>query len=496
MHRQRFLFPALCSLTFWRFALLPTCELSPAEAMSAVAGSLSAWTWSGTSPLLMLLAKAGMLVGGHTEFGVRFFAPLLALAASMLVWRLARDLFDEPTAAWSVVVLNVIPAFNLAAIHLTPGTVSFAGYAGLALSLAVALRHPARWHRAWAGAAVCMAALVFADAGNAIALAAVVCALVITPAWRSRLVQPEFWMVVAVWAAGVAAWLVWSKSHPGADGVTGWMPAWRIIPNAFRWLLLASPLLIYLLVRGLRQSLRQIRTAEASPSVLLLAGLALPLAFADFGWSVWRAWPDTGHAGWLLFASILLVRRLSRMPMASLRSRVTLRTAVIGLAAVQCLIVMRTDLLRSAGLPWSFAQRMDERRTYTRFLSADPSGALNGWRETAKIVRQVMGSDPAGGWQIVADRWQLAAPVAFYLGGDAKQFMRVFHLGTAGELRRLNQTSGAPDGKTLYLTDDAGSKAVPPELARSFKTTKIISIAEIMHGGHKVRTEKIFACLP
>ena len=71
MHRQRFLFPALFSLTFWRLALLPTSDLAPQEAMAAAAG----WGWGGAGPVLSLLARAGMLAGGHTEFGVRFFAP-------------------------------------------------------------------------------------------------------------------------------------------------------------------------------------------------------------------------------------------------------------------------------------------------------------------------------------------------------------------------------------------------------------------------------------
>ena len=40
-------------------------------------------------PLVPLFARLGMWLGGADEFGLRFFAPLLALAASLVVWRLA-----------------------------------------------------------------------------------------------------------------------------------------------------------------------------------------------------------------------------------------------------------------------------------------------------------------------------------------------------------------------------------------------------------------------
>jgi hypothetical protein len=61
-------------------------------------------------PGLKHLVAAGMLIGGAGEFGARFFAPLLALAASLAVWRLMRGLFDVQIAGWAVVIVNVLPA--------------------------------------------------------------------------------------------------------------------------------------------------------------------------------------------------------------------------------------------------------------------------------------------------------------------------------------------------------------------------------------------------
>ncbi len=479
MQRQRYLFPALALLTVWRLVLLPTCELSPAEAMAAEAG----WSWLGTAPLLTLLAKIGMAVSGHSEYGVRLFAPLLALATSVMVFRLARELFDEQTAAWSVVILNVIPAFNLAAIHLTPASLGFAGYAGLALSLSIALRRSAKWHRAWIGAAASMGVLVFGDGANVAALAAVVCALWITPVWRQRLAHPEFWLVVAVWLAGIISWVSWNVAHhwPGVN-IAGWLPDWRLVPNVFRCLLLGSPLLIYLAAREMRGALVTIRAGTCRAETSLLIGLAFPLMLGDLACGVWRPWPDAGLGAWHLFAAVLLAQWSTRMITHSLGSKVTLRTLAIALAGFQSLLVMRTDLVRSAGIPWAFTQRLDDRRVFTRFLSADPTGNLHGWRESAKLVRQVIDSSPDNEWTVLADRWQLAAPLSFYLGRE---------IGVADALAG----QGASPRSALFITDDVRCKRVPASLARHFEKTETLSIAEIMHGGHKVRTVKIFACL-
>jgi Dolichyl-phosphate-mannose-protein mannosyltransferase len=496
MQRQRFLFSALAVLTVWRFALLPTCDLSPSEAMSAVAAAQPGWTWQGTSPLLTILARIGMLVCGHSEYGVRLFAPLLALAASLLTWRLAKELFDEQAAAWSVVILNVIPAFNLSAIYLTVGSVAFAAHAGLALSLALALRRSDKWHRAWIGAAGCMAALVFADGGNFVALAAAVCALLITPAWRQRLVTPEFWIVVAAWGAGIVAWALWIHSHDWLlGGLGGWWPEWRIVPDLFRWLLLASPVLVYLIWLECRHLGKGIRYGALDTHTQFVFGFVIPLLVADFAWGTWRGWPDTGHATWLLFTAVLLARRNWQVLPVSTEAKISIRTTALALAAAQSLLLMRTDLFRSAGLPWAFSQRMDERHTYTRFHFADPSGNMNGWRETAKIVSKIIASDPKNEWFLIADQWQLAAPVAFYLGKGVRPAVRIHQNGTVAEWPRHDRMLARPGGNALFITDDVRCKAVPPAVARSFEQTKIISIADIMHGGHKVRTLKIFACL-
>ncbi|MFM2143912.1 MAG: hypothetical protein RLZZ476_2456, partial [Verrucomicrobiota bacterium] len=73
MQRQRFLFLGLGLLTLWRWALLPTVELAPEEAFTALRAQHGWWGALEGGVLLPLLVKAGTAVFGVSEFGVRFF---------------------------------------------------------------------------------------------------------------------------------------------------------------------------------------------------------------------------------------------------------------------------------------------------------------------------------------------------------------------------------------------------------------------------------------
>lgn len=55
----------------------------------------------------------------------RFVWPVAAAIAGWLVWKLAGELADERAAAWSLVSLNVLPVFNIAAVTVGPEMPAF-----------------------------------------------------------------------------------------------------------------------------------------------------------------------------------------------------------------------------------------------------------------------------------------------------------------------------------------------------------------------------------
>lgn len=473
MQRQRFLFAALGLLTLWRWALLPTLELAPEEALAVFqikhgqAGGLHTG-----GPLLQLFVWLGTQIGGVSEFGVRFFAPLLALVASLAVWRLARSLFDVQIAGWAVVIVNVLPAFSIAAVTLTPATVLFALVPVIALCVRWALLHAHPLHWAWWAAGIGVLCATLTEPPALGVLAAVMFVFVLPQRLRHHLRSPGFAVIVVSWLLGVGFWL-W-------EGAAFTWPEWRVVPNVLRWSLLASPLLIVLFVLAARMSWD--RAVLVSQRSLPLAML-LPLAVVDFFFGPNRRWPDTGDAVWMVFAAILLAHRSAVLGGVAVEQRVSLRTVALVLAALQGAFLLQTDFPRTLGLRWSFSRQTEGTSDYTHFFTADPSRSMRGWREGAKLVAAALAQNQRdGSWFILASDWRLAVELDHYL--HSKESVKSLD----GD---LSEQAGR---SAIFVTDDPAAVAPPTALKTRFARVEVLSVARVMHAGNEVRWLKIFAC--
>lgn len=473
MQRQRFLFAALGLLTLWRWALLPTLELAPDEALAAFRvkhGSVGGAHELG--PLVTLLAGLGMKIGGAGEFGLRFFAPLLALAASLAVWRLMRGLFDAQIAGWAVVIMNVLPAFNISAVTLTSSTIVFALVPATALCLRMALTHAQPLHWAWWAASACVLGATLAQPPAMAVMAAVVMVFALPERLRHHLHANGFVVIAAFWLVGIVCWL-WN----GANFV--W-PEWRLIPNLLRWIVLASPLLLVLFVMAVRMAFD--RATLMSQRSLPLAML-LPLAALDLMYGPNHRWPDMGGAVWMLFAAMLLAHRGSVLGGIASEERISLRTIAFVLAALQSAFLLQTDLPRTLGLPWRFSRQTGATSDYAHFFTADPSRAMRGWREGAKLVSAALKqSNRDGSWFVLASDWRLAVEFDHYLGQNEP-------------VKSLDDDLRGFAGRSaIFVTDDPAAIAPPEVLKARFERTEVLSVARVMHAGNEVRWLKIFAC--
>lgn len=484
MQRQRFLFAALGLLTLWRWALLPTLELSPDEALAVFGGNHDAvGAPPGAGPLVSWVARLGMLVPGPGELGVRFCAPLLALVASLAVWRLMRGMFDAQIAAWAVVILNVLPAFNLAAVTLTSSTLVFALVPLAALCLRIALAHAQPLHWAWWATAACVAGTVLAQPPGLGALAAVVLALALPQRLRHHLRGHGFGVIAAAWLLAFIGGALWR-------GGVGWAwPEWRLVPNLFRWVVLGSPLMLVLFVLAARLAFD--RATLLSHRIIPLA-MMLPLALVDFFYGPPQRWPDMGGAVWMVFAAMLLAHRGTVLGGIASEERIGLRTIAIVLAALQSAFLLQTDLPRTLGLRWRFAPSTAAGTDYLHLFSADPSGAMHGWKECAKLVSAALEQqdesdaplDPAAetSWFVLADDWRLVVELDHYAG-------RWEPVHWTGEKLANRAGWGA-----IYVTDDPAAITPPAAVQARFQRWEILSVARIMHAGNEVRWLKIFAC--
>ncbi len=530
MRRQPLLLAALGLMTLWRLALLPTVEFSPEEAFVAMRAT-QPWSadFSLHGPLLVWISRVTLMVGGPDTWGVRLAAPFLALITSLLTWHLARRTFDAAIAGWAVVVLNVFPAFNLAAVSWTPATLLFPVTAGLALAIHSLSQLPAqlpvaraRRQQAWVmlGVGACVAPLATPAAWLPLGLGLLFFSLR-SGLPRSVLRERGFWLACGLALLPAILWLHWQQAHhwPSLEP-SRWLPDGRLIPGWFRWLVLTSPLLLTLLFWTLfAQGLHRKNVPAGSLALKpLLLGVGLPLALGDLLWHADSPWPDTGLASWQLLAAVLLAHPLMVNPLLQTVDRVSWRTISLLLAALQCVFLLNSDFARATGLPWAFEQRLDRSSSpWLHLLSRDPAGSQRGWQPSGRLVADVLidtqlRSPQEGRYFVVASHWRLAAALHQALPADAPclwpgpDYPRVHapqdpmdwshpfaHL-PRYDARQPDGSSAFAGRDALYVSDDPTRRSPPAGIRAAFARTELLSVAQVMHAGQPVRELKIFAC--
>ena len=90
-------------------------------------------------PMVAWLIRGGTALFGTTEFGVRLGAMITSAIASVFVYRLTRNLFDEASALVALVLMQLLPFFFFAGIMITPDAPLTAAWAALLYYLERAL---------------------------------------------------------------------------------------------------------------------------------------------------------------------------------------------------------------------------------------------------------------------------------------------------------------------------------------------------------------------
>jgi dolichol-phosphate mannosyltransferase len=90
-------------------------------------------------PMVAWLIRGGTALFGTTEFGVRLGAMISSAIASLYVYRLTRNLFDEASALVALVLMQLLPFFFFAGFMITPDAPLAAAWAALLYYLERAL---------------------------------------------------------------------------------------------------------------------------------------------------------------------------------------------------------------------------------------------------------------------------------------------------------------------------------------------------------------------
>src|SRR3954469_17338383 len=109
----------IAAVTAIRFSLLRTTDLSFDEAHYWMWSERLAPAYFSKGPGVAFAIRISTAVFGATEFGVRFWSPILGAGTSLLLFYFTKRLYSEEAALWTVLVTNVTPIFNIGNLVMT-----------------------------------------------------------------------------------------------------------------------------------------------------------------------------------------------------------------------------------------------------------------------------------------------------------------------------------------------------------------------------------------
>ena len=166
-------------------------------------------------PMVAWLIRLGTLLFGDTQFGVRFGALCCGVAASIFVYRLTRNLFDEASALLALVLVQTLPFFFFSGLLMTPDAPLVVMWAASLYFLERAL--VAGRAAAWPWAGLCMGlGLLSKYTIGLLGLSALLFVLLDSSS-RRWLRRREGYVAVLIAAAVFAPVIVWNAQHEWAS---------------------------------------------------------------------------------------------------------------------------------------------------------------------------------------------------------------------------------------------------------------------------------------
>jgi len=203
----------LIVITVLRLVYIAQAGLLPDEAYYHEWSQRLDWWYFSKGPGIALIMRAGTALFGHTEFGIRFFAPLFGLGTTLLVHWLARRIYDARVAFWTVIVMSVTPIFNAGALLMTIDAPSIFFWAASLCTLWLALEKSPAFSWWWALTGILTGLGFICKMTNAAFFASVLLLLLLTPRYRRELIQPGFWTMIFTFVPFLIPFITWNNAR-------------------------------------------------------------------------------------------------------------------------------------------------------------------------------------------------------------------------------------------------------------------------------------------
>lgn len=503
----------LTGIRWWFGANL---ELSPDESYHYLWSQHPDVSYYSNGPGVAFAILTGTSIFGSTEFGVRFLSPLLGFCTSIIVYLLGRKLSREKVAFWSVVVLNLLPLFNVESVLLTFNSLSMFFWAAALYTFWLAIERSPRFSIFWPVTGVIIGLGFLCKYENALALVSILFFLIAVPKYRSELRRPNFYILLLCFVPFLAPPILWNLRHDwlGLEQLSN-----QAIVNALftirlshlsesfgAQLALYSPLLLICLLVALFGSIRK---AFQNRKICLLLSFTWPLLLVY----LIMALHQVGDPGWTAPAFIGLGILATHYWLQAANQRTVFRglcIAALILSGLQASLAMNTNLVRTIGISLPFA--------------LDPSSKLHGWKTIAEAIDKFRADfENKLGTKVfmIGNEYQTSSMLSFYLKDkrsegpghppvyipESQDIQNEFSFWPRYDefveadpsVKRdttFTEEAGVNlfiDRTALYITDRP--EANPPQnLQSAFTRCQLLAVYELERNGLPLRQVRIFAC--
>jgi 4-amino-4-deoxy-L-arabinose transferase-like glycosyltransferase len=517
MKARSALFIFLGVATMLRLLFASQAELAPDEAYYTMWSERMDICYYSKGPGIAATIWLGTHLFGMNEFGIRLFAPLLALGTSLMVFQLGRRLYDETVGTWAAFMINCLPIFNAGALIMTIDALSIFFWTAALYTMWRALERSPAFSGWWPATGALIGAGFLCKYTNAMQLVSIVLLLAITRKYRRELARPGFAAMIAAFLPCTLPPLIWNARH---DWITighlsargGLEKAFTFEPTEFFTFVLQhfgvySIILFAMIVIAVAWA---VPTAKQKFKPRFLLSFGLPL------WALylWLALKQAGEANWTAPAMVSLGILTTALWLDAARRSSAARTVALAgltLGLLTTALVLDTDLFRRIGIPLSY--------------EIDPSKRLRGWRSSATKIAQVRAAfEERAGQQafLIASSYGVAADLGFYLPDkrlfapghppiyfpESQQIENQFSFWPRyDEFITVPPEQLAKDAyfteemgvnpfhgrNALYITDRAEER--PPSTVKGgFERTEMIACIDQKRRGLPLRQWRVFAC--
>ncbi|HST29630.1 MAG TPA: glycosyltransferase family 39 protein [Chthoniobacterales bacterium] len=408
MNKTRAVWLFIAALTLVRLSMLGSTDLEFDEAHY--------WMWSerlapgyfSKGPGIAFAIRASTAIFGPTEFGVRFWSPILAAGTSLLLFYFGKRLFNESVGLWTVIAFNVTPIFNVGAFVMTTDALSISFWMAAMFTFWLAVEKSPRFSFWWPVTGLLIGLGFLGRFTNAFEIVCILLVLAFAPRLRQEFKRPGLYLLIAIFAICTIPPIVWNAQHAwvttthlrtrgGLAENVGFRP---LEPLKFfgEHFIFYSPLLFAALTLAVLGSWRRVNQQF---KVLFLFWFGLPVFVFYFLLSLNHvATPNWDAVSFLSLGLLAVFYWSERIEARGVR---VFALSALLLGFLISIFSLDSDLLRTVGI---------------RFFRSDPSDRLRGWKPMVAEVERIRNEEEAKLGEklfLIADERHRASELAFYL---------------------------------------------------------------------------------